>query len=392
MKYYLFLISLFGLCNCSDLPLSPPILPSPNDTLKIPDDMNSKIEGMYSVTKGKEYFGDSVVGKCINNRLCFYSKQDVIFSVNTLYCTTDSLKFKGYIRIVRSGSLIYLNLNITRPDTIDTLINSNLVISGDASNGVKIELKWIRKLNNKPFMIMAHRGGGRNSERLGVSENSLEMLKLAQYLGATGVEIDVKRTRDGQIIVFHDDTFSPRTVKGVYLLGKVENYDLAQIKLFGRLINGEEIPTLEKALETVIDSTILSLVWIDVKDPQTVHEVKKIQSNAIKNASRNITIVIGIPTKEIMKAFGQGYENNKILIEYDHGEAYSQTCCLVWAPRWTGEIKKSDIEEIKNKEKYVFTWTLDFYEYVSEFFNNSNFNNIDGILTNYPSLIAGFHY
>ena len=47
-----------------------------------------------------------------------------------------------------------------------------------------------------------------------------------------------------ELILFHDDSFSPRTVQGAYLLGKVENYDLEQITSLGKLIYGERIPTL----------------------------------------------------------------------------------------------------------------------------------------------------
>ncbi|MCK7516839.1 MAG: hypothetical protein MZV64_03520 [Ignavibacteriales bacterium] len=103
------------------------------------------------------------------------------------------------------------------------------------------------------------------------------MIIHSPIMGATGIEIDVKRTRDGQLIVFHDDTFSPRTVKGAYLLGSVEDYDLNQIKAFGQLINGETIPTLSEALRAVIDRTKLSLVWLDLKDASNVDETIRIQ-------------------------------------------------------------------------------------------------------------------
>ena len=184
----------------------------------------------------------------------------------------DLIEINGYIRIVRSGSGQNVNLTISSEEGATELIQGiapeQITLRGKASDGTQVVLKKTRSINNNSpadFYVIAHRGGGRNSERLGRSENSLEMIRYAEILGANGVEIDVKSTRDGQLILFHDETFSPRTVQGSYLLGNVENFDLEQIKIFGQLINGESIPTLEEALSTIIDETQLSLIWIDLQ-------------------------------------------------------------------------------------------------------------------------------
>ena len=77
---------------------------------------------------------------------------------------------------------------------------------GETTDGQKIKLKRIRNLNSNAdsYNILAHRGGGRNAERLGFSDNSIEMRSHAEILGANGVEIDVKRTKDGKLIILHD--------------------------------------------------------------------------------------------------------------------------------------------------------------------------------------------
>src|SRR5690606_29891444 len=54
------------------------------------------------------------------------------------------------------------------------------------------------------FAIIGHRGGGRNSDYLPYSENSLEMLRFAPHLGCNAVEIDVQLTSDNVPILFHD--------------------------------------------------------------------------------------------------------------------------------------------------------------------------------------------
>lgn len=48
--------------------------------------------------------------------------------------------------------------------------------------------------------LIAHRGGRRGAE------NSIDALIHAARLGADAVECDLRRTRDGVPVIFHDDT------------------------------------------------------------------------------------------------------------------------------------------------------------------------------------------
>jgi len=408
MKRLSILITFFLLSCLSELPTVPDFYFNLDSvqtrTITLNDIIKSKMNGIYKVRSGEDLLGDKVVGKWIKERLCFYSLHDVVYSENKggLSDEDSSFKFEGYIRVVRSGSGTRIDLKILPQDGTIALLSGNIpssiMIRGKTTDGNKIELERIDSLytssdTSNDFQIIGHRGGGRNAERLGISENSIEMIKHAQILGATGVEIDVKRTRDGKIILFHDETFSPRTVKGTYLLGEVENFELAQIRTFGRLYYGEEIPTLDDALRIIIEKTILSLVWIDVKDPEIVDEVIIIQKAAIEFAqqkSREIDILLGIPNEEVLNSFNaSSLEKTPILIEHDVGIAQSHNSCKVWAPRWTNGIPSGEIENFHSNNKLVFTWTLDVKEFIEDFIRNSK---IDGILSNYPPQVAGIYY
>lgn len=261
-------------------------------TTYISKDIRDKMEGVYKVETGSEILGKELVAKWIDDRFCLYSSSDVIFSVNTGgLCHFGSYKgsiiFAGYIYMVRNGSGHHVEFSVDSM-TSSKIINGELCfdiqIRGKIDNKESIIFKKIRELYNSNYYIIAHRGGGRNSERLGVSENSLEMIKYSESMGATGVEIDVQSTRDGIPIIFHDETFSPRTIQGIYLLGKVSNFDLSHIKAFGQLINGEDIPTLEEALKFFVDSTYLSLLWLDIKDVRLMDRVIEEHLKAIKYA------------------------------------------------------------------------------------------------------------
>jgi glycerophosphoryl diester phosphodiesterase len=103
-----------------------------------------------------------------------------------------------------------------------------------------------RLFEGKEIFIAAHRGDWRNSP-----ENSMQGLKNCIALGIDIVEIDLKITSDGQLVIMHDQTID-RTTNGK---GKVADYTLEQLQKFW-LINGtghittHRIPTLDEYLST----------------------------------------------------------------------------------------------------------------------------------------------
>ncbi|MBE0572313.1 MAG: hypothetical protein IH618_12290 [Ignavibacteriaceae bacterium] len=401
MKRFTFLFLVILNSCLMHLPTEPELYVDDKYSVQLSDSSKSAMNGVYAVDMGNDLLGDEVVGIWKDRRWCMYAKHDVHFSECAGGPIGDLIEINGYIRIVRSGSGQNLNLTISpeegATELIEGTIPQEITLRGNASDGTQIVLRKVRSINNNSpaeFYVIAHRGGGRNSERLARSENSLEMIRFAEILGANGVEIDVKRTRDGHLIVFHDNTFSPRTVQGAYLLGKVENFDIEQIKIFGQLKYGESIPTLDEALSTIINETKLSLIWIDLKDPEIVDAVILAQQNAINYAlsiGRDIKILMGIPTDEIFNAYNLSENKNTTptLVELNANKAKSLQTCEAWAPRWTNGIpSQSMLDEMHSRNIFVFTWTLDVRDYINDFLDAE----VDGILSNYPSLVAGMYY
>lgn len=150
---------------------------------------------------------------------------------------------------------------------------------------------------------------------------------------------------------------------------------------------------MEKALGEVIHNTTLSLVWLDVKDAGIVEKVITAQLAAMNLAAekgRNVDILLGVPKEEILNAYiSSTSERTPILIELDAGKALSYNTCKVWAPRWTNGIPTGEIENMHAHNKLVFTWTLDVKEFIEDFVYNGQ---IDGILSNYPSQVAGMYF
>src|SRR5258706_6609483 len=94
-------------------------------------------------------------------------------------------------------------------------------------------------------MVIAHRGASSSAP-----ENTLAAFDLALEMGTRHLELDVELTRDGHVVVIHDDTVD-RTTDGS---GPVTAHTLDEVRRleagrwFGAAFAGERIPTYEDVL------------------------------------------------------------------------------------------------------------------------------------------------
>ena len=86
-------------------------------------------------------------------------------------------------------------------------------------------------------LVIGHRGAGALAP-----ENTLEGIKAAALCKADYVELDVRLSRDGELVLMHDESVD-RTTNGK---GLVEELDLIDLKAL--CVRGQEIPTLAEAL------------------------------------------------------------------------------------------------------------------------------------------------
>ncbi len=86
-------------------------------------------------------------------------------------------------------------------------------------------------------------------------ENTLESIHTAADMGVEWVEIDVKLTKDQVPVIFHDDDLD-RTTNGAGKMAETNYEDLKQLEAgswYASSFAGIKIPTLEEAVETIID-------------------------------------------------------------------------------------------------------------------------------------------
>lgn len=261
MKKLLILIVsllLFYSCN-NEVDITNPVI-DPSDFLSqtTPLTNSSKLvmEGIYDVVEGKELLGDQVVVKNTRDRISIFSGKKGGYIVLDAGYLDSVIFFMGYWRYATNSETgaasFYIpsdegGTNIISGDTSATTIR--FVGEYGVGTGMadkKLVLKFNRdfsqKVKQNDFYILAHRGGGRNSDYLGVSENSLEMINIAERFGSTGIEIDARLSKDGVPFLYHDGDINLRLTQKSLIWGDIESFTWAQLRTLVTLRNGEKIP------------------------------------------------------------------------------------------------------------------------------------------------------
>ncbi len=113
-----------------------------------------------------------------------------------------------------------------------------------AQESVKALVHELKDKDSKKVIVVSHRGDWRNAP-----ENSLQAFKNCIEMGVDMIEIDLKKTKDNQLVLMHDQTID-RTTDGK---GLPSSYTLEELRKF-HLKNGlgrvtfHQIPTLEEVL------------------------------------------------------------------------------------------------------------------------------------------------
>ena len=172
-------------------------------------------------------------------------------------------------------------------------------------------------LRSKPLVI-AHRGGALES-----TENTIAAFQRAFRIGADGIETDIRLTRDGVVVVYHDDYFG--RVEG---LPQAQRTRLVSDMTYGELTaqtlipvgedtGGRRVPTLNDLLAQVHGR----LLNIELKRCARFDELVKKTVAILKGYAELDRIVLEAPdldtAKKLRKALGERLKLH-INPEYDH--------------------------------------------------------------------------
>ena len=111
-------------------------------------------------------------------------------------------------------------------------------------------------MSQKQTQIIAHRGAWKE---FALPENSIAALQKAIELKCYGSEFDVRRTKDGILVVNHDPVYYGDTIE-------LRNYNDLNKK---KLSNGENLPTLENYFTTGTRNNPPTLLICEIKEALT---------------------------------------------------------------------------------------------------------------------------
>ena len=138
--------------------------------------------------------------------------------------------------------------------------------------------------------VISHRGDWRNTP-----ENSIRAIQNCIDLGVNMVEIDIKKTKDNELILLHDKTLD-RTTTGK---GLPQDYTLAEIKQM-RLRNGagvatsHQLPTLEDAMRGAKGK-----IWVNIDKGYDYFDlVEKVLEKT--GTTQQVLIKAGLPYQKVV--------------------------------------------------------------------------------------------
>ncbi|MER8694885.1 glycerophosphodiester phosphodiesterase family protein [Mesorhizobium opportunistum] len=110
-------------------------------------------------------------------------------------------------------------------------------------------------------MVAAHRAGSMQAGKTLYAENSLAAVEGSIAMGAEIVEVDIRRSKDGEFVVMHDSWLDRTTT----CKGEVVKYTLAELKSCRLVIEGaravtnETVSTLREMLMATRDRILINL-------------------------------------------------------------------------------------------------------------------------------------
>lgn len=230
-------------------------------------------------------------------------------------------------------------------------------------------------------LVWAHRGASGYAP-----ENTMEAFRKAYEMEADGIELDVQMTKDGELVVIHDETIE-RVSNGT---GWVKDYTFAKLRKFNynkthpEYIHAE-IPTLEEVYEWI--KTTNMTVNVEIKSGVVFYP-------EIEERVLDLTERMGLKDRVIYSSFNH-YTVQKIK-ELDQtaetGMLYSDGiispisyCSYVVGadalhPALYNLHYPNFIQDCKKAKKKLHVWTVNEEKYMRMLCENQ----VEAMITNYP--------
>jgi glycerophosphoryl diester phosphodiesterase len=220
------------------------------------------------------------------------------------------------------------------------------------------------------MLCIGHRGA-----KAYAPENTVTSFKKAIEIGVDAVELDIRKTKDNQIVVIHDADVK-RTTNGE---GLVSELTLEQIK---RFIAGdvEKIPTLEEAL-TFLDGKVK--VFVEIKEAGYEEQVLAMVKKCVMTKNLVLVSFLEDALAKIRELDGS-IETGLIYAKHRNPlkaglELKANYLLGLYRFVHTGNVEKAHQNGLK-----MVVWTINSPEEVEEYIKKG----VDGIASDKPDILV----
>jgi glycerophosphoryl diester phosphodiesterase len=223
------------------------------------------------------------------------------------------------------------------------------------------------------MLRVGHRGA-----RAYAPENTLKSFKKAIEIGVDAIELDVRKTKDNQIVVIHDADIK-RTTNGK---GLVSGLTLAQIKGFSSE-GGEKILTLQEALD-FLDKKVK--VLIELKEAGVEEQVLSIVH--AQGLEKNVVIIsfLEVALKKV-RQLNKDIETGLIYAKHNNPvksalELKANYLVALYRFSHTANVLKAHKNGLK-----IIVWTINTPEEAQKYAKKG----VDGIASDKPDILKGIN-
>lgn len=219
-------------------------------------------------------------------------------------------------------------------------------------------------------------------------ENTILAFQKALELGVDAIELDVHLSKDGVVMVFHDEDLERTTGE----TGLLKDHTYSMLRgldasgsykgKFGR----NQIPTLAEYMELIQDEDIIT--FLELKNSMIVYPTleEKVAECIYKFGQQKKTVIFSANHPSV-KYFGQIAPDVRLLFPFDNWIfGYGAYCkehgislCMPYFRALTSDV----IAEIKEHGVAIYPWIIDEVDDMQNLIKLG----VDGILTNRPDLL-----
>lgn len=160
---------------------------------------------------------------------------------------------------------------------------------------------------SRPIKVLGHRGASGYAP-----ENTIPAFKMALDMGADGVELDVQLTKDGEIVVIHDETID-RTSNGS---GNVRDYTLEELRQFDYNYQNLTDPKTKKKIQG--EKMYPEYDKVDIPTMREVFELFKPTGKIINIELKTGIVFYPIEEKILALTKEMGMEDRVIYSSFNH--------------------------------------------------------------------------